>query len=131
MRKIIKYKKSRLRFNLLIGLFWFLLGFTGIFIKSRSYWPDYGFIFISILYLSTYFYYKKNHYLIITDNKIVLNKLIKKRIDINNIKKIKRFSGEYTLISNDTELKINTELIENDFLLDLNEYLEKIEIKND
>ena len=52
-----------------------------------------------------------------------------KKINLNEIKRIKKFAGEYILKTDSTELKINTDLIEEKSLSELNTVLENLNLE--
>ena len=101
----------------------------GIFTKDNPYWTDYGFLIISILYLGTYFYEKKNQYLTIKKGQILVNQPFGKKIILAEIKRIKKFAGDYILKTDKKELTINTQIIDPNSLAELNNELEKLNVE--
>lgn len=84
---------------------------------------------IGILYIGTYFFENKKQYLTIENGIISKNHLIPKKIKRIKIKRIKKFAGEYILKTDETELTINTELIEEKSLAELNTVLENLNLE--
>ncbi len=125
----IKYKKKRLNHNLIFGILWLTISLLGIFTKDNPYWTDYGFLIISILYLGTYFYEKKNQYLTIKKGQILVNQPFGKKIILAEIKRIKKFAGDYILKTDKKELTINTQIIDPNSLAELNNELEKLNVE--
>ncbi|WP_405377568.1 hypothetical protein [Nonlabens sp. Asnod3-A02] len=125
----IRYKKKYLSFSLIFGILWLIISLLGIFTKENPYWTDYAFLIISFLYLGTYFYGKRNKYLTLENGQIFVNKPFGKKINLNDIKQIKNFAGDYILKTDKTELKINTQIIDEKSLVELNNELEKLELK--
>ncbi len=125
----IQYKKKRLNHALIFGTLWLIISILGIFFKEKPSWTDYSFLVISLLYLTTYFYEKTNQYLTITNGTISVNQPFGKRVKLSDIKRIKKFAGDYILITDKTTLKINTQMIRKNSLLELDKELEKLDLK--
>jgi hypothetical protein len=121
----IKFKKKRLRVNLILGIVWIILGTLNLVTDDKIRWNDYGYLVIGILYVGHYLYDLKNQYLTIENGTIRKNGLYGywKKINLNEIYWIKKFAGDYTLKTEQKELKINTELIDKDSLTELNKIL--------
>ena len=124
----IEYKKRHLRINLILGIVWLIFGFLGIFTKEKTYWTDYGYIVISILYLVLYFYQKQNKYLTIENGILKINGSFGKKINLNDVKQIRKFAGDYILKTGEKELTINTQIIDPNSLAELNAELEKLNV---
>jgi hypothetical protein len=121
----IKYSKKRLNYNLIFGLIWLLIFVAYLFLKTNSF-LKYGYLFIGILFLSTYFFEKTKHYLTIENGVITKNQLFPKRIQLDKIKDIRYFAGEYKLISDTSEIRILTQFIEKKSLEDLKTVIETL-----
>ena len=96
----IKFKKKRLRVNLILGIVWIVLGTLSIVTDDKIRWTDYGYLVIGIpLYVGHYLYDLKNQYLTIENGTIRKNGLYGywKKINLNEINWIKKFAGDYTL----------------------------------
>ncbi|MCF6298239.1 MAG: hypothetical protein L3J08_09710 [Flavobacteriaceae bacterium] len=124
----IQYKKKRLKYNLIFGLLWLVISLLGIFTKENTYWTDYGFLIISLLYIVTYFYEKKKQYLTIENGILSVNHPFGKKINLSEIKQFRKFAGDYILKSDKTELTINTQIIDEKSLTELNNELGKLNI---
>ena len=129
----IKFKRKRLHANLIIGIVWSGLGFFNVLGDDNLRWTDYGYLLIGLLYIGQYIYDLTNQYLTITNGNIWKNRLygFRKKISLNEIKRIKNFAGDYTLITETKELKINTELIDKNSLIELNSILGKLNLSAD
>ncbi len=125
----IHYKNKTLNTNLFFGLMWLIFGLLGIFTNEKPYWTDYVLLVISILYLVLYFYHKKNQYLTIENGEIFHNYPFGKKINLAEIKVIKKFAGDYILKTDKTELTINTQSIDKKSLVNLNVELEKLNVE--
>lgn len=125
----IGYKKKHLNVNLILGLVWLIWFFVGVFGKEEPNWTDYGWSVISIMYLGLYFYQRKYKYLTIENGIINVNGPFGKKINLTEIKRIKKFAGDYILKTDKNELTINTQIIEPKSLTELNAELEKLNVE--
>lgn len=124
----IRFKKKRLRTYLILGVIWLALGTTSIIMNPDNFW-SYGFIALGILHLGTYIFENKNQYLKIENGVITKQRLIPKKISLNEIKRIKKFAGDYILTTDSSELRINTHIVEEESLKQLDSLLQGINIK--
>ena len=127
----IRYKKRKLRINLIFGLFWLVFAIIQLFIfdyESKS-WIKYGWLGISLMYIIMYFYEYFNQYLTIENGIIKMNSLFGKKMNLTEIKQIKKFAGDYILKTDKAELTINTQIIEPNSLAELNTELEKVNVE--
>lgn len=124
----IQYKKKHLNHSLFFGTLWLVISLLGLFTKENTNWTDYAFLIISFLYLGTYLYGKRNKYLTIENGQIFVNKPFGKKINLTEIKEIKKFAGDYILKTDKTELTINTQIIDEKSLTELKSELEKLEL---
>lgn len=125
----IGYKKRHMNINLIFGLVWLVWFFIGILTKDEPNWTDYGWIVISAMYLIGYFYQRQNKYLTIKNGIIKINSPFGKKLNLNEIKRIKKFAGDYILKTDNTELTINTQIIDPNSLAELNAELEKLNVE--
>ena len=125
----IGYKKKHLNVNLILGLVWLVWFFVGVFGKVEPNWTDYGWIIISIMYLGLYFYQKNYKYLTIKNGIINVNGPFGKKLNLSEIKRIKKFAGDYILKTDRKELTINTQIIDPNSLAELNAELEKLDVE--
>lgn len=120
----IGYKKRHLNINLILGIIWLVWFFVFDFNKEEMNWTDYGWLVISIAYLSIYFYQKKYKYVSIENGILTVNGPIGKKLNLTEIKRIKKFAGDYILKTDKKELTINTQIIDPNSLAELNAVLE-------
>lgn len=125
----IAYKNRHLNLNLISGLIWLVWFFVGVFGKEEPNWTDYGWIFISLMYLGLYFYQKNYNYLTIENGTINVNGPFEKKLNLTEIKRIKKFAGDYILKTAKNELTINTQIIDTNSLAKLNAELEKLNVE--
>lgn len=126
----IKFKKKRLHLNLILGVTWLILGTFSLATDDKIRWTDYVYLVIGILYVTSFFYNLTNQYLTVEKGTIRKNGLygFGKKINLNEINWIKKFAGDYTLKTEQRELKINTELIDKDSLTALNNILAELDL---
>ena len=125
----IGYKKRHLNVNLIFGLIWLVWFFVGVFGKEEPNWTDYGWIVISLMYLGMYFYQKNYNYLTIENEFIKQNWPFGKKMNLNEIKRIRHFAGEYILKSELKKMKINIDFIESESLSELKTELKKLDVE--
>jgi len=127
----IKYKNKRFKKHLIFGILWTILGLLNLNYSGGNSWIDYGFLVIAILYWSSYFYEKSNQYLTIDDDSIKKNSIAGKKIYLSDITWIKKFAGDYILKTDTEELTINTEVVDEKSLNELNRILSKLNLPAD
>lgn len=129
----IKFKKKKLLFELLSGLFWTFIAIDGIIGTENVRWAKYILLLLGIFYLGTFIFNATQHYLIIENGTIQRNGIFgyKKKINLKDIIQIKEFAGDYKLITEQTVLKINTELIDSNSLEELQTFLKKLNLPAD
>lgn len=127
----IQYRKNRHNFNIIFGILFLTLSLLGIFTRDNTSWTEYCFLIMSCSYFGTYFYEKKNQYLTIENGVISVNKPFGKKINLTEIKQIIKYAGDYTLKTDKTKLKINTQIIELNSLSELDAVLEKLNVESD
>ena len=125
----IAFKQRHLNASLIFGLIWSVWFFVGVFGKEEPNWTDYGWIFISLMYLGIYFYQKNYKYLTIENGIINVNGPFGKKLNLTEIKRIKKFAGDYILKTDKSELTINTQIIDPKSLTELNTELEKLNVE--
>ena len=92
---------------------------------------DYAWIGLAGLSIGTYFYEYKNQYLTIENGHIFKNYPFGNKIKLTDINRIKKFAGDYILKTDNLELTINTQLIDEKSLKDLYSILEKLDLPED
>ena len=125
----IAFKQRHLNVSLIFGLIWSVWFFVGVFGKEEPNWTDYGWIFISLMYLGMYFYQKNYKYLTIENGIINVNGPFGKKLNLTEIKRIKKFAGDYIIKTDKSELTINTQIIDLTSLNELNSELEKLNVE--
>ncbi|HZW63096.1 MAG TPA: hypothetical protein VFF15_05555, partial [Flavobacteriaceae bacterium] len=104
---------------------WFFLGM----LKESPLWTDYGWLVISAMYFGVYFYQRKYSYFTLGNDTIQIHGLFGKKLPLHEIKRIKKFAGDYILKTEKKELKINTQLIVPHSLKELDDALKKLDVE--
>ena len=125
----IQYKKRQLNFNLIFGIIWFVYFFVKLYFDDKLHWIDYVWILMSLTYFGSYFYQKKYKYVSIENGILTVNGPFGKKLNLTEIKRIKKFAGDYIIKTNKKELTINTQIIEPNSLAKLNAELEKLNVE--
>ena len=125
----LRYKKGRLIFYKFMLLFWLLLAISNLLFNEVAGWSYYILSAISISYVVAYSYNLINQYITIQDEILIENHFFGKKINLNEIKSIKKFAGDYILKTDKTELTINTQIIDEKSLEDLNQVLDTLDLK--
>lgn len=125
----IRYKERSINVNLILGIVWLIFGLLHLNYSGGNPWIDYGYLVFGVLYLILYFYQKQYPYVIIENGIINVNGPFGKKLNLIEIKRIKRFAGDYILKTDKMELTINTQVIEPNSLAKLNAELEKLNVE--
>jgi len=118
-----------MKFNLFFGLFWLASAIIQILISEKIKEIHYYWFVISGIYLAVYFYQNREKYLTIENGIITQNWPFGKKMNLNEIKQIRHFAGEYILKSESQKMTINIQLIEKNSLSDLKAELEKLSVE--
>jgi hypothetical protein len=124
----IKYKKRQLNVNLVFGVLWLAFGLLSLFTKENTSWTDYGYLVISVMYFALYYYQRQQGYLMIENGVMRINGSFGKKIELTDIKEIKKFAGDYIIKTDKKELGINTQLMDPKSLVALDEELAKLNV---
>ena len=125
----IEYKKRHLNIFLILGIVWLAIGLLNLNYDRENRWTDYGYIVFAILYLVIFIYQKQNKYLTIKNGILKINGSFGKKVNLTEIKRIKKFAGDYIIKTDKKELTINTQIIDPKSLTELNEELEKLNVE--
>ena len=128
---IIRFTRKRTVSFLILGLLWLAIG-MGSFLAFHFEGVERVFyvFFIAFAFLNTLFYLTQyfNQYLTLKNNFIIQNFPFGKKINLSEIKEIKRFAGDYQLKRDLTTLTINTAIIAEDSLKKLTVVLEELNL---
>ncbi len=126
----IKYSKKKLRVNLIFGILWLVISLIRLFAPDNNgHWFSLFLLAISILHFFLYYHESVNQYISIENGIIKINSLFGKKMKLADIRKIKKFAGDYTLIFEYEQLTVNTQIIDPESLAKLNAELEKLHVE--
>lgn len=125
----LRYKKKRLKFYLIITIFWLIIGISCFVFCDSGKLTTYFQTGISVIYIFVFSVDYFNQYLTIQNGIIKENNLFGKKMNLTEIKQIKKFAGFYILKTDRKEFKINTQIIDPDSLAELNAELEKLNVE--
>lgn len=124
----IRYKKKQANLNLILGIIWLANGIIQTVVNENPNWFDFIWFLLSGFYLLFFYYQKNEKYLIIENGIIKQNWPFGKKMNFNEIKRIKHFAGEYILKSEFKKMKINIHIIEEESLSELKNELKKLNV---
>ena len=124
----IAYKKKYLNLNLIYALLFTVTLFT-VTLNSEENWKLIIGILVPASFISKYFYQKQKKYITIEDDKIKVNNIFGREINLNEILTIEKYAGDYILKTGIKKLKIDTTIVELVELSNLNSELEKLNVK--
>ncbi len=122
----IPYKKKRLTVNLILGLIWMIYAVILTQINENFSWIDYGWFIMAIAYFILYFYQKREKYFTIENGIIKQNWPFGKKLNLSEIKYIRYFAGDIILKTDESDLSINGDLIDEKTYDGLKEELKKL-----
>jgi hypothetical protein len=121
-----KYKKKKLYTNLIIGILWVVIGVASLLFNEDSNWTDYGFFSFGLVYIGFFLFNYKFQYITVKNGIIQENGLFGKKVEIAKITSFRKLAGDYVLIAGKNQLRINTELIDADSLVELKKYISSL-----
>jgi hydrogenase maturation factor len=129
----IKYKKKKLFFDLLSGLFWTGMAIDSIVGNENVRWTKYVMLLLGLVYLTTFIFKTTQQYLTIENGTIQLNEMLGsiQKINLDEIIQIIEFDGDYILITENKKMKVYTEEIDTKSLMDLKNILSKLVLPHD
>jgi hypothetical protein len=125
----IHYTKKRLRAHLIQGLVWLVFSLT-LMVSDTSFGNvmNIGYLMIAAMFMGSYFYERYYQYLTLQGDTIQKNTLIGKPLRLSEIRRIKKFAGDYILETEAAKMTINTQIIAPDSLELLDEALSALEL---
>ena len=124
----IAYKKKYLNINLIYALLFTVTLFPFTLNSAESWMLIIG-ILTPTSFIAKYSYQKQKKYLTIEDERIRVNNIFGKGINLNEIQTIEKYAGDYILKTGNKKLKIDTTIIEPTELSNLNCVLKKLNVK--
>ena len=102
---------------------------------TTFFWSDtltirYFWTFFGIIQVATAWYFKNTPYLTIEDNKLTKHAPFPKLIEIDEIRKVRKFVNSYKIETSDKTLTIDKNVMEPESLSRLTDYLNALELKD-
>lgn len=127
----IRYNYNKLIGNLIIGSI--ALVYTIVRVFTVDYedktWLIYSILGLLLLYVAFYIYKYFNSYLVIENGVLIEKSLSTKKINLADVKQIRKFAGDYILKTNEEDFTINTQILKPDSLVKLNTELAKLKVE--
>jgi hypothetical protein len=125
---IIYYQKKKLNYQLYSGIGFLIIGIAIVLLNNFSL-IYYTWVLLGLLQLGTWYFKKKHQYLYITEGRLTKNSLFPKSIKLNELTAIWKFKSSFTLETRQAKIKIDKDLMENESLYKLTDFLNQIELK--
>lgn len=104
---VFAFSNKRLYTNLLFGVLFVGLGISFFFEQNPKWtYKPYFILAVGILYMMMFLFEYKQKYFKITDNKIKINSIPSKEIDLRELTEVKYFADDYTFKTTNKTLKI-------------------------
>jgi hypothetical protein len=122
----ILYNQTQLKRTLIMGIAFTAIGVLSIFFSTEHFLA--GFVGIGILYIAISIVQKNRAYVVISDEYIQKDGIIKQKLSIAQIQSVKYFAGDYIIKSSAKELTIDTNVVDKKYLPELQQYFERYSI---
>lgn len=111
---ILRYKRNRIILTLVLLVFWLFVSVATGYQLSRNplsftVWLWFG---VGLFYIANYSFTLYKQYATIKGNWLYKNELPFKKINLKELTNVKTFAGDYTLKTKESELLINTQIME-------------------
>ena len=107
----ISYSKKRLYANLILGILWTILGVSYFIANEKIKWYAYATLILGVVYIAMFLFDYSQKYIEITKEKIKVNSIPNKEIELKEITEVKYYADEYTFKTPNKSLKINKSLM--------------------
>jgi hypothetical protein len=121
----IKYNSKSLKLGFILGIAFLLVGITSVIFSET---PSIFFLVVGITYIIIGIYRSKGNYIIIKDG--YLKKDFGGKIFLKDVTEIKRFAGDYIFKTTQTQVTIDTNVVDKKSLAQLEEFVINFEIKS-
>lgn len=119
---IIPYNYKGIKFNRFLAIAFIVVSAIGFFNTPDNYIFNYGYLLFGIGYIYLYFFMYSKAGLLIRDGVLNVQPLGKSIVRADVIE-FKKFAGDYTLITENSKLVINTQLLDKEGLEQLDAIL--------
>ncbi|MDC6350979.1 hypothetical protein PP178_05400 [Zeaxanthinibacter sp. PT1] len=124
----VSYKQKHLRNYLLLGILFLLLGSWRM-LHGFDQLLGYLWLSLALISLSQYYYSRKKAYLTIKQGYLYKNLLFSRKLLLSDIKCIRKFAGDYILMTEKAQLTIDTQIIDKDSLEELECVLAQLDLE--
>ena len=124
-----KNKRERQTIWLFFGIAWIIMGLFKIFEPEQFEWTNTWFLILAIVFVFALFYRKKKQYLTLENGVISKNALFHKPLKMSEIKRIEKKSKKYILKTELRKFTIDTKIIAEESLSELNTELKKLNVE--
>jgi hypothetical protein len=124
-----KNKRERQNIGMFFGIIWIIMGLFKIFEPEQFEWKNTWFLILAIIFILVLFYRKRKQYLTLENGVISKNSLFHKSLKMSEIKQIEKKSKKYILKTNLRKFTIDTKIIAEESLLELNAELKKLNLE--
>lgn len=125
----IKYSERRIRNNLGAGIVWLLVGLYFFYSNALSAF-SYVWLIFGAIQIGTAWYIKKHPYISIENNKLTRHYIFPKTIEIDEIRKVRKFVNSYKIETSDKTIEIDKNVMEPESLYRLTDFLNGLELKD-
>ncbi|MEO8932849.1 MAG: hypothetical protein ABI295_00960 [Xanthomarina sp.] len=123
----LKYSRKRLRHYFIFGVLWLIFGIVAVLFFSDNVF-NYGYLILGIIYSGTFIFENTKQYITIENGLLTINKVIPKKMKLNDIKQIKKLAGDYVLISDSDKIEINIGFLEEESLKKMEAIMENLQL---
>ena len=101
------FSNKRLYQNLVFGILWLGIGISYFFEQDAKWkYKPYFILAVGVLYIILFVFEFKSKYFKITSDRIIINSIPSKQIDLRELTEVKYFSNDYTFKTANKNLKI-------------------------
>lgn len=122
------FSKKSVNKNLYLGILWIIIAIIYLLAYDNVKWYFYPTLILGIIYLGIYVYEFQLNYIEISENKIIINSLPRKELNLNEIIDIKYFAGDYILSTPNNSIKIIKSQISKEHISEFEEYINVFQI---
>lgn len=122
------FSKKSVNKNLYLGILWIIIAIIYLLAYDNVKWYFYPTLILGIIYLGIYVYEFQLNYIEISENKIIINSLPRKELNLNEIIDIKYFAGDYILSTPNNSIKIIKSQISKEYISEFEEYINVFQI---
>ncbi len=122
-----KYSVKQLRTIFLFGILWILIFGFYFFFRTDSFF-GYGYLVIGISFFASYIFKKNVHYATLKDGLLTKHDILPKRIHLDQVTDVTYYEGKYRLLTKQSEMTINTMVLDKTSIDDLKKIIKQLNI---